>query len=128
MSYIKIPISSVLTTFRYVSRYFVQGYKFYDRSTTLFLHQILHLPQVLVATEAVDISSLPATDQLQQVDPGHQYILQASIDVVDGNHPSLKDRAAKDLIAMKQNLRQAVDLTPGDRLALDSKIPIARRT
>ena len=52
-------------------------------------------------------------------------MLQASIDVVDGNHPELKERAARQLLGHKEALKQAVELTPGDRLALDTRLPVS---
>lgn len=54
------------------------------------------------------------------------YILQASVEAMDGSAAELKDRASAQLLAMKETLRQAVTLSPGDRLALDTRAPAKR--
>lgn len=54
-------------------------------------------------------------------------MLQATIDIVDGNVQELKDRAVRQLLALKETLKQAVTLAPADRLALDTRIPIPVR-
>ncbi|OAP60963.1 hypothetical protein AYL99_05965 [Fonsecaea erecta] len=111
----------------YVSRYIVVGSRFYDHDTTLFLHKVLRLPQIAADQAISDESFLSKLDHLPDVDGSGGYILQASIDVVDGNNPELKERATRQLLAIKEALRQAVDLSPGDRLALDTRLPITSR-
>ncbi|EXJ71333.1 uncharacterized protein A1O5_05139 [Cladophialophora psammophila CBS 110553] len=108
----------------YVSRYMVVGSRFYDHDTTLFLHQVLRLPEVGADEAISDESFSSSINDLPELDGSGGYILQASIDVVDGNNPELKERATRQLLAVKEALRQAVDLTPGDRLSLDTRLPI----
>ncbi|KAI1630106.1 mediator complex, subunit Med18 [Exophiala viscosa] len=115
--------------YEYVSRYLVVGSRFYDHDTTLFVHKVLRLPQVSSEEAISDRSFLSNISELQDLDGSGGYIVQASIDVVDGNNPELKERASRQLLAIKEALKQAVDLTPGDRLALDTRLPVsARRT
>lgn len=111
----------------YVSRYMVVGSKFYDHDTTLFVHKVLRLSQVTAEQALGDRSYLSNISQLPDLDGSGGYLIQASIDVVDGNNPELKDRATRQLLALKEALRQAVDLTPGDRLALDTRLPVTAR-
>jgi hypothetical protein len=107
----------------------VVGSRFYDNDTTISVHKVLRLPEV-AADEAVSDNSFVANiDELPELDGSGSYIVQASIDIVDGNNPELKDRATRQLLGVKEALKQAVDLTPGDRLALDTRLPaISRRT
>ncbi|KAK5222101.1 DNA kinase/phosphatase Pnk1 [Exophiala xenobiotica] len=109
--------------YEYVSRYMLVGSNFFDQDTTLFVHKVVQLPQVPADKAISDVSFLSDISKLQDFDGSGGYVVQASIDVVDGNHPELKDRATRQLLAHKEALKQAVDLTPGDRLALDTRLP-----
>lgn len=105
----------------------VVGSRFYDHDTTLFVHKVLRLSQVPADEAMSDRSFLSNISELPDLDGSGGYMVQASIDVVDGNNPELKDRATRQLLAIKEALKQAVDLTPGDRLALDTRLPISSR-
>ncbi|EHY55951.1 Mediator of RNA polymerase II transcription subunit 18 [Exophiala dermatitidis] len=111
--------------YEYVSRYLVVGDNFYDYDTTLFVHKVLRLPQVSADGAIADTSFLSNISELPKLDGSGGYMLQASIDVVDGNHPELKERATRQLLGHKEALKQAVELTPGDRLALDTRLPVS---
>jgi Med18 protein len=63
---------------------------------------------------------------LTPLDPSGSYVLQASIEIVDGNSPELKDQATQQLLAIKETLRSSISLEPGDRLALDTRVPVRR--
>jgi len=111
-----------LTPNRYVSQYVLEGHKFYDQDTTLFLYHVLQVPKATDEQlgEANNLSRV--ISELQPLDASHGYVLQASIEAVDGNNPDLKDKAVQQLLSMKETLKQAVVLAPGDRLALDTKV------
>lgn len=114
---------------RYVSRYLIVGSKFYDHDTTLFVHKVFRLPPVAADHAVTDQAFLSDREGLPTLDGSGGYIIQASIEVVDGNNPELKDRATRQLLGLRESLKQAVDLTPGDRLALDTRVPnLARRS
>lgn len=72
------------------------------------------------------INTIPDISKLTPLDPSEGYVLQASIEIADGNSPDLKDKATQQLLAIKDALRSSVDLTPGDRLALDTRVPVRR--
>ena len=76
---------------------------------------------------ASDLTFIPKVAELPALDGSGGYLVQASIDVADGNNPDLKDRATRQLLGLKEALKQAVDLTPGDRLALDTRLPAVSR-
>lgn len=115
--------------FRYVSQYVLKGDRFYDQDTILFVHCVFQVsdpasPDAEITFAA--INTVPDISDLTPLDPSGAFILQASIEIADGNSTELKDRASQQLLAMKEILRFSVDLAPGDRLALDARIPMKR--
>ncbi|ETN38027.1 uncharacterized protein HMPREF1541_07650 [Cyphellophora europaea CBS 101466] len=109
----------------YVNRYLVKGDRFYDQDTTLSLHQLYRIPEAK-GNEAEDWSFAKKDDAVSLFDISGAYILHVSIEAVDGSKAELKDRASAQLLAMRDTLKQAVALTPGDRLALDTRGPARR--
>ncbi len=103
------------------------GSRFYDHDATLFVYKVLTLPPVTAAKAASDTSFASNIAELPELDGSGGYLVQASIDVNDGNNPELKDRATRQLLGLKEALKQAVSLTPGDRLALDTRLPVVSR-
>jgi len=119
----------LLTPSRYLSQHVITGDKFYDQDTTLFLHKIMQTSNPGTQNTKATFSSvdtIPTLSTLIPLDPGGAYILQASIEIADGNSADLKDKATQQLLAMKDSLRYSVDLVPGDRLALDTRVPVRR--
>lgn len=112
---------------RYVSRYMVVGDKFFDRDTTIFLHRVMRIPDAKSANEAVEHSSLEEPGSIEPLDGSGGYLLHASIQAVEGDSQEVKDRATGQLLALKETLKQAVSLTPGNRLALDTRLPAVNR-
>lgn len=72
------------------------------------------------------INTVPDVSKLSPLDSSGGYVLQASIEIADGNSTDLKDKATQQLLAIKETLRSSVDLAPGDRLALDTRVPVKR--
>lgn len=105
-----------------MNRYIVKGDKFYDQDTTLFLHRLYKAPDTQ-GGRAEDWSFMNKADTASLLDISGAYLLQVSVDAADGSTAELKDRASAQLLAMKDTLKSAVSLTPGDRLALDTKAP-----
>ena len=100
----------------------IAGHKFFDRDIILFLHKIMHMPDAPEPADVMNHSFLDEPDELRPLDSSGGYLLQAYIEAVDGGPQEVKDRATGQLLAMKETLKQAVALTPGDRLALDTKV------
>lgn len=73
-----------------------------------------------------DFSFMESLGDKDLFDISGAYILQASVDAVDGSVAELKDRATNQLLRMQDTLRQAVTLAPGDRLALATTVPVRR--
>ena len=105
----------------------VVGDKFFDRDTTIFLHKAMRVADAKTANEAVEHSFLEEPDSIQPLDGSGGYLLHASIQAVEGNSQEVKDRATGQLLALKETLKQAVSLTPGNRLALDTRLPAVNR-
>ena len=72
-------------------------------------------------------AEMPAIGELQPFDGAKGFVLQASIEALDGNNPEIKEKAVQQLVAMKETLKQAVVLKTGDRLALDTRVPMRNR-
>ena len=104
----------------------VVGERFYDQDTTLFIHRILQLPDA-INEHPTNTSSLPEIDKLKPLDNSGGFVLQVSLEVVDGNNLELKEKAIAQLMAMKEILKQSVNIIPGDRLALDTRVPVTSR-
>ncbi|KIW13272.1 hypothetical protein PV08_08459 [Exophiala spinifera] len=111
----------------YVSRYLVVGWNFYDQDTTLSVHKVVLLPQAVAESAMNDTTFLSDISKLKDLDQSGGYIMQTTVEVVDGNAPELKEKGTRQLLAHKEALKQAVDLTPGDRLALDTRVPVTGR-
>jgi mediator of RNA polymerase II transcription subunit 18, fungi type len=109
---------------RYVSRYVVNGHKVYDQDTTLFLHRIMTVSADVLKT---GVGTMPKNTSLSPLDKSEGYILSATIETLDGSNAELRERAARQLLTMKDTMKGAVNLTPGDRLALDTKVPVGPR-
>ena len=72
------------------------------------------------------IDTVPEISKLTALDTSGGFILQASIEIADNNSTELKEKASQQLHAMKETLRASVNLVPGDRLALDTRVPVRR--
>lgn len=110
--------------FRYVSQYVLQGHKFYDQDIMLFVHQVLQLPEGSDDQALTTTAPIPPISELHPLDSRKGFVLQASIEAGDGNNPDVKEKAVQQLMAIKETLKQAVTLAPGDRLALDTRVPL----
>lgn len=111
----------------YSSRYMVAGDKFFDRDTIIFLHRVMRISDAESDQDATEHSFLDEPDSIQPLDSSGGYLLHASIQALEGNNQEVKDRATGQLLALKETLKQAVTLTPGDRLALDTRLPPVSR-
>ena len=77
--------------------------------------------------DPTNFSFLHRPEDINPLDGSGGYLLEASIQAIDGNNQELKDRATAQLLNLKETLKQAVTLTPGDRLSLDTKLPVVNR-
>ena len=85
----------------------------------------MQIHQEDIKANSSDIVSMPKTTFFKPLDQSDGYILSTTIETVDGGNAELRERAVRQLLALKETMKGAVDLVPGDRLALDTKVPIA---
>ena len=112
---------------RYINRYVVEGERFYHQDTTISLHRIRSMPAPRDNVSATDVSELPPWAKLPLFDASGAYVLHAMVEIVDGNTQELRDRATRQLLALRDTLKSEVTLAQPDRLALDTRVPIVRR-
>lgn len=109
---------------RYVSRYVVIGHKFYDQDVTLFLQRIMRVSNSEEGNSPNSIETFPQAGDLTPFAKSDECILSATIESTDGSNSELRERAVRQLLMMKETMKGAVNLVPGDRLALDTKVPV----
>lgn len=103
----------------------VKGSRLYDQDTTLSLHRLYRVPEAKEGT-ALDWTFIDKPDAIRLFDISGGYILQVSVDAVDGGTSELKDAAAAQLVAMRELLKPVVALAPVDRLSLDTRAIVRR--
>lgn len=91
------------------------------------IYRLFQLPEVSANDLSLEPFSIPPVEDLRLVDSSGGFTIEVTIDVVDGNIPDLKDRATRQLMGMKETLKQSVTLLAGDRLALDTRVPVGPR-
>jgi mediator of RNA polymerase II transcription subunit 18 len=65
---------------------------------------------------------LPPLSSFELLDGSGTYLLQAAVRVSDGSKPELMATGVKELIHIRDMLKSVVDLKPGDRLAMDTRV------
>ena len=93
----------------------------------ILLYRLFQLPEVSADDLSLEHFCVPPVEELKLVDSSGGYTIEVIIDVVDGNNLELKDSATRQLMGMKETLKQSVTLSAGDRLALDTRVPVGRR-
>lgn len=117
----------VAKLFRYVNRYIVEGQVFYAQDTSLLLYRVRQLPKAPNASDALNSPEAVTPENLPLLDPSGAYILQAKVDVLDGNSQEQRERGLRQLFTLRDTLKPEVDLIAPDRLALDTRIQVPRR-
>ena len=110
-----------------MSRYLVLGDRFYDQDMTFSLHRYFQLPGISAPEMPVDAITIPPLSELHPIDGSGGFTLEMSTEVRDGDNPELKDKATRQLMAMKETLKESVVLSAAERLALDPRVPTARK-
>ena len=113
---------STVDNYRYVSRYVVMGHKFYDQNVSLFLQWILRISNPEGQYNSTNAHIMPKNQDHVPLSKSHVFILTATIESTDGSNAELRERAVRELLVMKETMKGAVNLSPGDRLALDTKV------
>ena len=120
--------------YEYTTQYLIRGHKFYADDTILSLHQLFPLPTGIPPSSEADIISssiLPSLSDLKPLDLSGAFVLQASIEIQPdmqntSTNPELRTKATQQLLKMKETLKETVELKPGERLALDTRVNLRR--
>ena len=115
-------VVSIVDNHRYVSRYVVIEQKLYDQNVSLSLKRILRVSNREVQYNSTNADIMPKNKDLVPLSESKTVILTATVETTDGSNAELRERAIRELLIMKETMKGAVDLLPGDRLALDTKV------
>ncbi|KAF4553299.1 Med18-like protein [Elsinoe fawcettii] len=106
--------------FRFVNEYFTEGFRFVYRDT------VLHLYRVLVAQpEEGNMGmrkKLPALEEMTLLDGSGAFVLEATVRVEDRSKPALVQTATEQLLALRNELKGAIDLRVPERLSMDTRL------
>lgn len=91
------------------------------KNAVILLHRILRLPTPEEPRDS-PFESLPAFTDLEPLDKSDAYVIQASIKIQDNYKPETREKAQKELIALKATLKGVIDLDPAERLSLDTRV------
>ena len=115
-------VVSIVDNHRYVSRYVVIEQKLYDQNVSLSLKRILRVSNREGQYNSTNADIMPKNKDLVPLSESKTVILTATVETTDGSNAELRERAVRELLIMKETMKGAVDLLPGDRLALDTKV------
>ena len=115
-------VVSIVDNHRYVSRYVVIEQKLYDQNVSLSLRRILRVSNREGQYNSTNADIMPKNKDLVPLSESKTVILTATVETTDGSNAELRERAIRELLIMKETMKGAVDLLPGDRLALDTKV------
>lgn len=115
-------VVSIVDNHRYVSRYVVIEQKLYDQNVSLSLKRILRVSNREGQYNSTNADIMPKNKDLVPLSESKTVILTATVETTDGSNAELRERAIRELLIMKETMKGAVDLLPGDRLALDTKV------
>ncbi|TKA49887.1 hypothetical protein B0A49_11299, partial [Cryomyces minteri] len=105
---------------RYVTKYMLEGQRLVYKNVVVLLHQILRFPTEHDTDEAMN-TQLPTYTSLRPLDEAESYVLQASVRILDGSKPENLATGTEELLAFKELMKGAVDLSVVDRLSLDTR-------
>ncbi|KAI9715964.1 MAG: hypothetical protein M1812_005598 [Candelaria pacifica] len=105
----------------YVSEYILEGHQVIHNNVMLLLHRILRFPPSQEQLTG-PYNRLHDLQGYPPVDTSGAYVLQASVRLQDGNRPESISLGLNELKSMKKMMKGVVELEPGDRLALDTRV------
>ncbi|KAI9882146.1 MAG: hypothetical protein M1823_006110 [Watsoniomyces obsoletus] len=119
--------------YTYTSDYALEGQRLILNNVILLLHRLFYTPRLEAASSTTsnrvekESPRTPADgfsdlESWSLLDPSGGYILQASVRVQDGGKPESMTLAVNELLAIKETLKGLVELEPGDRLAMDTRV------
>jgi mediator of RNA polymerase II transcription subunit 18 len=110
---------------RYVSEYLHIGHRVVHNNIVIQLFRLYTIPRPGPGQRPKPFSALKGFSEsslLTLVDPSEAFILQATVRVQDGSNPESMSLAVGELQAFKDVMKGVVELEPGDRLAMDTRV------
>ncbi|KAL2355707.1 mediator complex, subunit Med18 [Cryomyces antarcticus] len=109
--------------YRYVTKYMLEGQRLVCKNIVILLHRILRFPAEHDTDEAMN-TQLPTYTSMRPLDEAESYVLQASVRILDGSKPENLATGTEELLAFKELMKGAVDLSVVDRLSLDTRVKV----
>lgn len=102
----------------YINQYIIGGHEFVINNTVLFVNRIRKFPD---PTPSSLDTPLPQLEQMPLVDQSGSWLVQVSLNVVDGASPKLVKDAMSEVLGVQERLRGIVKLVTPDRLSMDTR-------
>ncbi|KAK6499564.1 Mediator of RNA polymerase II transcription subunit 18 [Arthrobotrys musiformis] len=93
----------------------------YVLSGDYFVYHNIYITITRVLLPSQSFSPFP-TSSLRQLDPADSFLLQASIKVLSANEQETMNKGVEELKAIRAELKGVIELEPGDRLSLDTRV------
>jgi mediator of RNA polymerase II transcription subunit 18 len=106
---------------RFVTEYYVEGYRFIYNNVVVFLHRVLHEPGVR-SVETAPKTALPSFAALELLDPSGAYIFEAKVRIQDFKDATTLESGVNELREFQQQMKGCVELSLPDRLSLDTRV------
>ncbi|KAG8624254.1 hypothetical protein KVT40_007321 [Elsinoe batatas] len=106
--------------YRFVNEYLTEGHRFVYRDVVLHLHRVL----VTKTSSPGDgmSTTLPALEDLALLDASGAFVLEATVRVEDRSKPALVQGAMEQLLALRNELKGAIELRVPERLSMDTRV------
>jgi len=108
--------------YRSVLTYYVEGQRLICKDVVLSLYRNLISKTGQEAVEVGKAGNVPATADLELVDPSGGFVLEATVRIEDRSKTVLMQRAMEELGWLKAELKGVVELRVPERLSLDTRV------
>ncbi|KAF2220126.1 mediator complex, subunit Med18 [Elsinoe ampelina] len=106
--------------YRFVNEYFTEGHRFVYRDVVLHLHRVL-VTKTSSPGEGMSMTQ-PALEDLGLLDASGAFVLEATVRVEDRSKPALVQGAMEQLLALRNELKGAIELRVPERLSMDTRV------
>ncbi|RVD89206.1 uncharacterized protein DFL_000223 [Arthrobotrys flagrans] len=93
----------------------------YILSGDYFVYHNIYITVTRLLLPSQSFSPFP-TSSLRQLDPADSFLLQASIKVLSANEQETMNKGVEELKTIRAELKGVIELEPGDRLSLDTRV------
>ncbi|KAK6497948.1 Mediator of RNA polymerase II transcription subunit 18 [Arthrobotrys conoides] len=93
----------------------------YVLSGDYFVYHNVYITITRILLPSQSFSPFP-TNSLRQLDPADSFLLQASIKVLSANEQETMNKGVEELKSIRAELKGVIELEPGDRLSLDTRV------